>query len=65
MQERTRWLVAAVLIVVGLVWVGQGTGLLQGSSFMVDDTRWAIAGAVLFAIGATLAWRQIRSRAGS
>ena len=65
MQERTRWLVAVTLIVVGLVWVGQGAGFLRGSSFMIDDTRWAIAGAVLFAVGAMLAWRLIRGRAGS
>ena len=37
--------VAAVLMAfVGLVWIGQGLGVLRGSSFMVDDLRWAAAG---------------------
>jgi len=43
-----------LLLLVGLVWVGQGLGLLRGSSFMVDDTRWALAGAAAVVIGAVL-----------
>ncbi len=41
-MQRTRWAVIAVLVLVGAVWIGQGTGLLQGSSFMVGDPFWAI-----------------------
>ena len=44
----------ALLALVGLVWVGQGLGILRGSSFMVDDIRWAIAGVVMVVAGATL-----------
>ena len=48
-------LIAGVLsLLVGLVWIGQGLGLLRGSSFMVDDMRWAVAGAVAVVIGAVL-----------
>jgi hypothetical protein len=43
-----------LLALVGLVWVGQGLGILRGSSFMVDDIRWAIAGVVMVVAGATL-----------
>ena len=54
-MQRTRWAVIAVVVLVGLVWIGQGTGLLQGSSFMVGDPFWAIAGIVLVVAGTALA----------
>lgn len=59
---RTRWIVAAAMAVTGLVWIGQGLGLLRGSSFMVDDIRWAIAGVVLVAASLLIGWRALRSR---
>jgi VIT1/CCC1 family predicted Fe2+/Mn2+ transporter len=52
---RGRLITAALLVLVGLVWIGQGLGLLRGSSFMVDDLRWTGAGLVAVAIGAVLA----------
>ena len=61
-MQRTRWAVIAVVMLVGLVWIGQGTGLLQGSSFMVGDPFWAIAGLALAAAGAGLAAVSLRSR---
>lgn len=45
--------VAAVLAVLGVVWIGQGIGLIPGS-FMTSDIRWAIAGAVLLTVAAAL-----------
>ena len=57
---RTRWIVAAGLTAVGLVWIGQGLGLLRGSSFMVNDVRWAIAGGALLLTGAVVAWSAVR-----
>lgn len=57
---RTRWIVAAGLAAVGLVWIGQGLGLLRGSSFMVNDVRWAIAGAAMLLVGAIFAWSAIK-----
>lgn len=58
---RTRWIVAAGLAAIGLVWIGQGLGFLRSSSFMVNDSRWAIAGAALLLIGAVLAWTAVRA----
>lgn len=58
-MHRTRGVLAVVLVAVGAVWIGQGLGLLRGSSFMVDDLRWTVAGVVLVAIGAVLGWRAI------
>ena len=48
-------LFAALLIAVGFVWIGQGLGWLRGTSFMVNDVRWAGAGAVAVVGGAVLA----------
>ena len=61
-MQRTRWAVIAVVVLVGLVWIGQGTGLLQGSSFMVGDPFWAIAGLVLVGAGTALAAVSFRRR---
>ena len=52
---RGRLITSALLVVVGLVWIGQGLGLLRGSSFMVDDLRWAAAGVVAVVVGVVLA----------
>jgi uncharacterized membrane protein len=59
---RTHPVVGFVLVAVGAVWVGQGLGLLRGGSFMVDDTRWAIAGAVLVVVGIVVLVRARRAR---
>jgi predicted Co/Zn/Cd cation transporter (cation efflux family) len=58
---RGRMITAAVLAVVGLAWIGQGLGLLRGSSFMVGDPIWAAIGAALVVAAvavAVTAWRR-------
>ncbi|HET9457800.1 MAG TPA: hypothetical protein VFO78_10690 [Candidatus Limnocylindrales bacterium] len=45
-MHRTRTLGGVVLIATGLVWIGQGTGLIGGGSFMVGDPFWAWLGLV-------------------
>ena len=62
---RARWIVAAVLILLGLVWIGQGSGLIRGSSFMTDDMRWALIGAVIVAVGIVVGWTALRGRSSS
>jgi hypothetical protein len=59
---RTRWIIAGTLAAVGAVWVGQGAGLLRGSSFMVNDVRWAVAGTVLIAAAAIVVVSAVRGR---
>jgi hypothetical protein len=61
-MQRTRWAVIAVVVLVGLVWIGQGTGLLQGSSFMVGDPFWALVGLALLVAGGILATVTLRRR---
>jgi hypothetical protein len=48
-------LLALALAAVGLVWIGQGLGIIRGSGFMTNDVRWAAVGVVLLAVGAVLA----------
>jgi hypothetical protein len=63
---RGRLITGVLLVLVGAVWIGQGLGLLRGSSFMVDDVRWAVAGVAAGVVGIVLAisaWRSSRSRA--
>lgn len=52
--------VAAILV--GLLWVGQGLGLVMwpSSSFMLDQRIWAVLGAVLVVLGALLLRRARR-----
>jgi hypothetical protein len=59
---RTRWIIAAVVAAIGLVWIGQGLGIIGGSGFMIDDVRWAIAGFGLVAVGAAVGWTALRNR---
>ena len=51
---RTLLLLAGlVAILLGALWIGQGTGLLMwpASSFMLQQTQWAYYGAALVIIG--------------
>jgi uncharacterized membrane protein YhhN len=58
----TRRLIGAVLFLTGIVWIGQGTTLIQGSS-MTGSTFWAVVGAICAVAGLVLLgwpWRQPR-----
>ncbi len=50
--------IGILAVVVGLFWVGQGTGLIMWpqESFMLAERQWAIYGAILAGIGAVLVW---------
>ena len=51
---KTLLLIAGVAaIAIGLLWIGQGTGVIQwpASSFMIDQTPWALRGAALAVVG--------------
>jgi di/tricarboxylate transporter len=60
----TRLTLAILVAAVGLVFIGQGLGLIRNRSFMVDDPTWAVIGAAMVLVGGALAWRAYRSRAG-
>ena len=46
-------ILGGILVVVGLLWLGQGVGLI-GGSFMTGHVVWAVVGAVCIVIGALL-----------
>jgi hypothetical protein len=55
-----RRVAGVVLILTGVVWIGQGTRLIQGSS-MTGSTFWAVVGGVCILVGLGLLgwpWRQ-------
>ena len=48
-----------IALAIGLLWIGQGTGLVvwPRSSFMINQLQWAGYGAMLGAIGLILIWQ--------
>lgn len=48
--------IGVIALLMGLLWVGQGTGLIAwpASSFMIDQRPWAIRGVLLAIVGAIL-----------
>jgi hypothetical protein len=57
-----RYIVAALLAIVGLIFVGQGLGYIGGSG-MSGQPFWAVVGAILVVGGAGLAWTTRRRSA--
>ena len=51
-----------LLLAVGLLWIGQGTGVVAWprSSFMINEIQWAGYGAALAAVGLILIWQSQR-----
>ncbi len=49
-------IVGVLLLLMGLLWVGQGAGLIHWpqSSFMLDQRPWMWRGALLAAVGVAL-----------
>lgn len=47
------FLVGGVLLIVGVIWLGQGVGII-GGSFMTGESAWAVIGAVCVLLGAFL-----------
>lgn len=56
-----RTVASVILAVVGVVWIGQGLGLIPGS-FMTSDLRWAAAGVLLLVAAGVVTWWEGRSR---
>jgi len=62
-RDRTRLILSAVALVVGVVWALQGLGVPIGGSFMVGDLTWTwIGGAVILVALAYAAWPRLRRR---
>jgi hypothetical protein len=52
-MKHTLLSVGVIAILVGIIWVGQGTGYFPypSSSFMINDVAWAYYGAALSVLG--------------
>jgi hypothetical protein len=51
--------IGLLALAVGLLWIGQGTGLIAWpeTSFMINQLQWAGYGALLAALGLILIWQ--------
>jgi hypothetical protein len=51
-------IVGALIALIGLVWIGQGTGMFPypASSFMINQTPWILRGTVVTVIGVAIVW---------
>ncbi len=56
-----RLVLALLLFLVGLLWIGQGIGIVTGSA-MTGSSFWAIAGVIVVAVALALAWTGTRGR---
>ena len=50
------FIIGVIALLVGLVWIGQGTGIFPypRSSFMINEVRWAYYGAATAIVGLLL-----------
>ena len=55
-------IVGVLALLMGLLWIGQGFGLVMwpSSSFMLEQKIWALWGSLLAGLGALLIWRARR-----
>ena len=61
-MRMSRLVIAIVLVLAGLVWFGQGSGMIGGSA-MSGSSFWAVVGVVLVIAGlavGVLEWRSTR-----
>ena len=54
-----RLVIAVLLGLVGLVWLGQGLGYI-GGSFMSGDQLWATIGTLLLVVAAAIVYLEVR-----
>jgi hypothetical protein len=58
-MRASRLVVAVLLGLVGLVWLGQGLGYI-GGSFMTGDQLWATIGTLLLVVAAAILYLEAR-----
>ena len=57
-MRRAFLIVGFLALAVGLLWIGQGTGVVAWpkTSFMINEIQWAGYGAALAAVGLIFIW---------
>ncbi len=63
-MRKSRLAAAALLLLVGLLWIGQGTGAVAGSA-MSGQSMWALVGGVLVVVGLVIGVRELTRRPAS
>ena len=55
-MKTTLLIVGIAALLMGLLWIGQGTGLVHwpASSFMIDERSWVTRGGILAVVGLVL-----------
>jgi len=56
-----RGIAGILCVLIGLVWIGQGTNLIPGS-VMTGQMQWAIIGLAVLAVGGWLLWGLVQQR---
>jgi uncharacterized membrane protein len=61
-MRRVLLIVGLIALAIGLLWIGQGLGVINWpqSSFMIRQMQWAGYGAALAALGLILIWQSKR-----
>jgi uncharacterized membrane protein len=61
-MRRALLIVGLLALAIGLLWIGQGLGVINWpvSSFMIRQMQWAGYGAALSALGLILIWQSQR-----
>lgn len=61
-MRRLLLIVGFLALVSGLLWIGQGTGVIKwpSESFMINQIQWAGYGAALAGFGLILIWQSKR-----
>jgi hypothetical protein len=55
MTQRTLSIFGILMVLMGVVWTGQGLGYIEGS-FMTGSTTWAVIGPIFAAAGLALTY---------
>jgi hypothetical protein len=60
-MRKSRLALAAALLIVGALWIGQGTGAVAGSA-MTGQSMWTLVGAVMIVVGLVVGIRELSRR---
>ena len=61
-MRRSRVLIAALIALVGIAWIGQGLDVIKGSA-MTGNNFWAVVGVALLIVAGAILLRERRSAA--
>jgi hypothetical protein len=61
-MRRSLLITGLLALALGLLWIGQGTGVIAWprASFMINQIEWAGYGALVAALGLVLIWQATR-----